>query len=81
MYCDVYFTDQVRAFGSGYRIVEVSIGRKWVHLKTIAVDAHYALKGKVSIKEWKQLERKARFIDEAAIKRGLRKAKKMLRSK
>lgn len=81
MYCDVYFTDQVRAFGSGYRVVEVSIGRKWVHLKTVALDARHVLKGKVSIKEWKQLERKARIIDDAAIKRGLRAAKKMLRGK
>lgn len=78
MYCNVYFTDQIRAFGSGYRTVQVAKGRKWVHLTTVHFNKDLVSKGKMPIKEWSILERKARIIDESEIKRGLRKAKKIV---
>jgi hypothetical protein len=43
--------------GSGFRTLDVKIGRKWVYLKTIHKTPELVFKKKIPIRVWKQLSK------------------------
>lgn len=64
---EVYFADECPRIGSGRRVVEVQIGRKWVRFRSALGN------GKVAIERWRNL---ARTAVELAVKPRRRRARR-----
>ena len=73
IYREVIVTNELPRIGSGYRLVKVQIGTKWVHIS----DLDGENRTKVSMKTWSAIK-KGNTIEPKVVLKGLRKADRAL---
>tara|TARA_Y100000401_G_scaffold117116_2_gene124745 strand:- start:2101 stop:2412 length:312 start_codon:yes stop_codon:yes gene_type:complete len=73
IYQNVVVTNELPRIGSGYRLVKVQQGTKWVHVS----DINGENKSKLSLKAW-GLIKKGELVEPEALLKSLRKVDRML---
>ena len=73
IYQEVIVTNELPRIGSGYRLVKVQIGSKWVHISNLDGEN----RTKVGMKTWSSIK-KGNTIEPEVILKGLRKADRAL---